>query len=62
MERRVERTISISSKGSERFSEYEIAFIVRRNSAQLYGNRKLLVVKWRKSEGRIIRAGSRKEH
>lgn len=29
----------------ERFGEYEIALIVRRNSAQLHGNRKLLVVK-----------------
>lgn len=45
-----------------RLGEYEIAFIVRRTSAQLHGNGKLLVAKRRrrrKNEGRI-RAGRRR--
>lgn len=41
----------MEKKQGEWFGEYEIAIIVRCNSVQLHGNRKLLLVKLRGEEG-----------
>lgn len=49
------------AESSERLDEYEIAFIVRRNSAQLHGNRKLLVVKRRKTVNGTGAEGGKEE-